>query len=44
MLLTEDYPMRAPKNIMITRIYHPNFDNLGRDCLDITGSKWSPAL
>lgn len=43
-LLPSDYPMSPPKCLMTTVIYHPNFDQLGRICLDILKDKWTPAL
>ena len=44
LFLTKEYPMKPPKARMLTPIYHPNIDKLGRICLDILKDKWTPAL
>jgi ubiquitin-conjugating enzyme E2 N len=44
LFLPEKYPMDPPKVRFLTRIYHPNVDRIGRICLDVLKTSWTPAL
>ncbi|OMJ92048.1 hypothetical protein SteCoe_5250 [Stentor coeruleus] len=39
-----EYPMMPPKIQMITKIYHPCVDQVGRVCIRELYNNWSPAL
>lgn len=45
LFLPAGYPMDPPKVRLLTKIFHPNFDKIGRICLDIIKpQRWTPAL
>jgi ubiquitin-conjugating enzyme E2 N len=44
LFLPESYPLEPPKVRCLTKIYHPNFDKLGRICLNTLKAEWTPAL
>eukprot|EP01084_Bolivina_argentea_P123825 219433_1 len=43
-LFSQDYPFKAPKTKLATKIYHCNFNEHGGHCLDIDKENWSPGL
>lgn len=36
--------MEPPKVRFLTKIYHPNVDKIGRICISILKTDWTPAL
>ncbi len=40
--LPSDYPIKPPKIMFKSKIYHPNVDMRGEICLDILKDKWTP--
>ena len=37
-----DYPLKPPKCVFETRIYHPNVGPHGEICLDLLSKSWTP--
>jgi len=44
LFLGDTYPLVPPKALMKTKIYHPNFDKIGRICLDVLKDAWTPVM
>ena len=44
LFMRKEYPRKPPRTLFRTKMYHPNIDKLGRECLDVTSDKWTPAL
>jgi ubiquitin-conjugating enzyme E2 M len=40
----DEYPIKAPKVLCTTRVYHPNIDQDGKICLNILREDWKPVL
>lgn len=40
----DEYPLVPPKIFFLTRMFHPNINNLGQICLDILNESWISTL
>jgi ubiquitin-conjugating enzyme E2 D/E len=40
----QEYPIKPPKIIFITKVFHPNISSKGEICLDILQDKYTPCL
>jgi ubiquitin-conjugating enzyme E2 M len=43
-VITKDYPIKPPKIMSKTLLYHPNIDPEGHICLNILREDWKPVL
>ena len=44
LFMRKEYPMKPPRVLFRSKIYHPNVDKYGRISLDVTSYKWAPGL
>eukprot|EP00761_Pharyngomonas_kirbyi_P011799 gb/GECH01011825.1/.p1 GENE.gb/GECH01011825.1/~~gb/GECH01011825.1/.p1 ORF type:complete len:170 (+),score=36.74 gb/GECH01011825.1/:1-510(+) len=42
--IPNDYPIKPPKCLCKTKVWHPNIDQDGKPCLNILREEWKPVL
>lgn len=44
LVLSDEYPARAPKGWFVTRIFHPNISKTGEICVNVLQKDWNATL